>query len=406
LSIVEQILRDRQVRNEAGVAIVRFAIIAFTTFMDFLSFMGVVHMMAVPANAATIALDCGFLLFATIILIATRRRKYHASLKYFIITGDYFFVSAMMLFDPTVPQAGGVRTWTILVAVIFIFCLNLLRFSRAGTIFAGAMAYTVLLGISFFAKDFISVDFVPMLAGLGCFIMIGYVLTASNVRMMRDANAKKMMERYLPLELVNELYHNKASLEPGGQKQFVTIIFSDIRSFTSLSERLPAGEVVAILNEYLSAMTRVIFAHGGTIDKFIGDAIMTVFGAPVQKSDDALRAVRCAQAMLAEVRALNEINPHRAPLEIGIGIHSGDVIAGNIGSDQRLDYTVIGDTVNIASRIEGLTKVYGCSVLISESTVATLQNDTGFALREIDSVRLKGRSTPTGIYELLDAPVR
>lgn len=153
-------------------------------------------------------------------------------------------------------------------------------------------------------------------------------------------------------------------------------------------------------------MTEVIFKFNGTIDKFIGDAIMTIFGAPFKRDDDALRAVKSAVAMIREIESINEVmaNPEDK-LQVGIGIHTGEAIVGNIGSDRRLDYTVIGDNVNLASRIEGLTKHYQCSILISEATFKQLEgkfsDEDGFLIREIDQVIVKGKSKPITVYEVV-----
>jgi class 3 adenylate cyclase len=223
--------------------------------------------------------------------------------------------------------------------------------------------------------------------------------------MMVEANTKKLMERYLPPQLIEELYTNNASLEPGGKVQKVSILFSDIRSFTSISEPMKPTEVVLFLNDYLSEMTDIIFHNKGTIDKFIGDAIMTVFGAPIQSIDDAYRAVKSAIEMNQSLIHFNNSHPQlKKGLEIGIGIHTGEVITGNIGSDKRLDYTVIGDNVNLSSRIQDLTKFYKCPILISESTVKELPLeivDKEFIIREVDKVIVKGKTEFVKIFEVL-----
>jgi adenylate cyclase len=213
------------------------------------------------------------------------------------------------------------------------------------------------------------------------------------------------MERYLPPQLIGEFYKQNVNLEPGGRNQVVTILFSDIRSFTTISESLEAAEVVALLNEYLSSMTDIIFENQGTIDKFIGDAIMTIFGAPIQGTDDAIRAVKTAIFMKLALKEFNQKHPElKLPIEIGIGIHTGEVIAGNIGSEKRLDYTVIGDNVNLSSRIEGLTSHYKCPILVSESTyqAVSLENDESlFCFREVDKVRVKGKTKNIHVYEVM-----
>jgi class 3 adenylate cyclase len=233
---------------------------------------------------------------------------------------------------------------------------------------------------------------------LSLLLLIGLLITISNLKMLGEVNAKKMMERYLPPELIGEMYKSGTSLLPGGATREVAILFSDIRGFTELSESMKAEEVVNFLNGYLSRMTDVIFRHGGTLDKFIGDAIMTVFGAPVRRDNDELRAVQTAIDMQKAIVDLP------ISISVGIGVHSGEAVVGNIGSEKRLDYTVIGDNVNLCSRIEGLTKYYGTPILISDSVLEKLPKQCeayGFFIRPIDRVVVKGRSGVVGIHEVL-----
>ena len=185
-----------------------------------------------------------------------------------------------------------------------------------------------------------------------------------------------------------------------GRRQRVTVMFSDIRGFTTLSEKLPPEEVVTFLNAYFSRMVGAVFAFDGMLDKYIGDGLMAVFGAPIVHQDHALRAVRAAFRMRTELVALNEELKARgqAPVAIGIGLHTGDCVVGNIGTEQRMDYTAIGDTVNTSSRIEGLTKEHGADILVSAETYAEVR---AFVLaRRIPDVRVRGRSAPVELYAL------
>ncbi|EOQ97434.1 adenylate/guanylate cyclase catalytic domain protein [Leptospira wolbachii serovar Codice str. CDC] len=405
-SLVEEILISREMKNEKTVALVRFVLFSLTSSMDFLSYFGLISYTIVTPSFITLTLDFIFLLFASIVLFIVNFFPYQPYLKFFTITLDYFIIGLMIFLDPTIQKENGLIYFIAMTSAIFIYQFNLLRHSKAGTIYGAFLAFVYFLVISIGLGEGYPFDIVPMMIGLGMILGVGYVTTVSNIEMVKEANAKQMMERYLPSQLVSEFYKNKVQLEPGGENKEVTILFSDIRSFTKFSELRSAEEVVQFLNEYLSRMTDVIFKFNGTIDKFIGDAIMTVFGAPFKNDDDALRAVKTAVEMIRELSKLNQkMDLTKDNLQVGIGIHTGDAIVGNIGSDRRLDYTVIGDNVNLASRIEGLTKHYGCSILISETTFGQIEgkytSQDGFEVREIDRVIVKGKSKAILVYEVV-----
>jgi adenylate cyclase len=190
-------------------------------------------------------------------------------------------------------------------------------------------------------------------------------------------------------------------IRPGGEVKDLTVMFSDIRDFTTLSEGLSPDDLVNLLNQYLSAMTDILFRNLGTLDKYIGDAIMAFWGSPFPQPDHAARACTCALEMIASLAKLNQkwVEQGGRPIAIGIGLNTGPVNVGNMGSDKRLAWTVMGDNVNLASRLEGMTKQYRSRIIISESTydqVADL-----FVAREVDRIRVKGKKLPVVIYELL-----
>lgn len=188
----------------------------------------------------------------------------------------------------------------------------------------------------------------------------------------------------------------------GGKTVTATILFSDIREFTTLTEELGANRTVGLLNEYFSIMVEVITKQGGMLDKFIGDALMAAFGLPVAHEDDEDRAVRAAIGMIHALKQWNagRVASKMAPVEIGIGLNTDAVVSGNIGSPRRMDYTVIGDGVNLASRLESACKQYAARILMSENTYKKLRGT--YRVREVDSVVVKGKRQPVAIYEVLD----
>jgi adenylate cyclase len=188
----------------------------------------------------------------------------------------------------------------------------------------------------------------------------------------------------------------------GGEEVEATILFSDIRSFTDISEKMAPQQVIRMLNYYLTEMNRIIEDNQGVVDKYIGDAIMAIFGAPLAHTDSPGNAVRSALAMQAAMVDVNGyFRERRIPeFSIGIGINSGTVVAGNMGSMSRLNYTVLGDAVNLASRIEGLCKPYGVPIVISETTRAACPD---VVCRELDRVTVKGKSRPVTLFQPLQA---
>jgi class 3 adenylate cyclase len=181
----------------------------------------------------------------------------------------------------------------------------------------------------------------------------------------------------------------------------MTVLFSDIRGFTSMSEKMQPEEVVTFLREYLTVMTEAVFKHGGTVDKYIGDAIMALYNVPFEAPDHALRAVQTALEFQERLQPLAErfAAKHGGLLACGVGIHTGDAVVGTIGSEQRLEYTAIGDTINLGSRLEGLTKEFSVPIIISEATYAEVREH--FGVRDLGEVTVKGRAIPVKIYAVL-----
>jgi adenylate cyclase len=209
------------------------------------------------------------------------------------------------------------------------------------------------------------------------------------------------MTRYMTKEVVDRLIDGGESML-GGKISEATVLFSDIRSFTTLSEKLGASDTVSMLNDYFSVMVDILFKFSGVLDKYIGDAILAVFGAPFSTGQDEDNAVKSAVSMMQALREFNEtrVSEGQGAIGIGIGINTDEVISGNIGSMKRMDYTVIGDGVNLASRLEGANKFYRSSILVSEFTFNKLKEP--YHLRQADYLRVKGKLKPVSIYEVLD----
>lgn len=234
--------------------------------------------------------------------------------------------------------------------------------------------------------------------------LLTYLISILYIYFIRERKSRRLKNAfgtYVSPEIVEQIAKDPGNLQLGGEKKVLTVLFSDLRGFTSYSEKLDPQQLVAVLNNYLSAMSNIIFQHKGTIDKFIGDAIMAIFGAPIVQKDHADRACRVALDMITE---LENVNAHNAtngfpPLFIGVGVNTGEMTVGNIGSERRFDYTVIGDAVNLGSRLEGLTKFFQVLIIVSDHTrLACTTND--FIFRNLGAVKVKGKEKPIFVFEL------
>ena len=267
----------------------------------------------------------------------------------------------------------------------------------------GTVATVVLLGAVVTVNIFVWNSFnlvLPLASG----VVILFVMYLFNVTyaLFVETRGKRelagLFGQYVPPELVDEMSEDPHAYSLESENKELTVLFSDVRSFTTISEGLEPAELSKLMNEYLTPMTRIIHEHRGTIDKYMGDAIMAFWGAPINDVDHARHALDAGVAMLNELKDIQEDFKKRGwpPIKIGVGLNTGPMNVGNMGSNFRMAYTVLGDSVNLGSRLEGLTKGYGVDLIVNESTKAAVPD---YIYRELDRVRVKGKDKPVTIFE-------
>jgi adenylate cyclase len=306
------------------------------------------------------------------------------------------FLDKKFLFQPDKKQT----IWLIFILSIGLsFLLSRLTMRNASLICAISTGIILLLSFVLFGVG-VLFETLYFLLAIG-FVYIGDLSYKYFYANEQKAVIKKVFQYYVSSPIVDELLKSPDKIKLGGESRTVTILFSDIRGFTNISEKMPAEELIQYLNEYLEIMTNVIIEKQGVIDKFIGDAIMAFWNAPINLKNHETLAIKAGLEMISKLEAFNSHWKEKGyePIKIGIGLNTGEVIAGNIGSSKRFDYTIVGDNVNLGSRVEGLNKVYGTSLLITESTYNKTKNK--FPTRLIDFVRVKGKDQPIKLYEVL-----
>jgi adenylate cyclase len=286
-------------------------------------------------------------------------------------------------------------------ALLLIVLLPRFGVAGGGVLAVGALVGYVLLAIYLFRSEGLWLNLVyPTLLVTLLFAsatLVEYFFTFSEKRYL-----KRAFQHYVPPAVVDDLVADAGKLQLGGEKRELTVLFSDIRGFTTLSEAMAPEDLVKLMNEYFTIMTAKVFEQRGSLDKYIGDAIMAIFGAPAAEPQHAALACRSALEMVRALRTLQQsLRERRLPaIDIGIGINTGPMIVGNMGSASRFSYTVVGDAVNLASRIEHLNKDYGTNILVSEYTFDQVK-DEFTAAREVDRVRVRGRAQPVRLFELI-----
>jgi adenylate cyclase len=263
----------------------------------------------------------------------------------------------------------------------------------------GSLGLLVFLDLFFMKKGYLVS--MTLLGGLVVFLYIFLFFYRYLTEERKKKELRSTFSKYVSPSIVDEILKDPENVELGGKKQRMSVFFSDVRGFTTISEKLDPQALGDVLTEYLTPMTQLVFANKGTLDKYMGDALMAFFGAPIAFPDHAKYACRTA---LQSIVKLGEIQKDFAAkglplIDIGIGINTGDMSVGNMGSDIVRSYTVMGDSVNLASRLEGINKEYGTRIIISQFTYAEVKDQ--FTCREVDWVRVKGKTEPVRIFELI-----
>jgi adenylate cyclase len=308
------------------------------------------------------------------------------------------FVDTIAAGDPIVPIPGWLR------AALFVIFSALsiwasIRFKplRATATVIGLIALYAFAALYFFSDHQLWIASVPI--ALACTLSYGGIVLEQYIREQKEKmRIRSMLSRYLSPAAAEEVLNVREGLELEGKRTHITVLFSDVRGFTSLSEHLTPEQVVSLLSDYLGKAANIVHKNKGFLDKFIGDAVFAQFGWPKSYGDDALRAVQTGIEMIELVDSLGpkwtEIIGR--PLKVGVGINTGDAVVGNIGSETKSDLTAIGDTVNLGARLEALTKELGVPMLISEFTAAELKD--AIALRPLRRVKVQGREAPIMVY--------
>jgi adenylate cyclase len=297
------------------------------------------------------------------------------------------------------PAPPGVNVAIVAVAALIVAMATVLVGPWTGSISAIVVAAGLIVELTvLFARG----TWAPMVDPLAAVAVaaFGGVAYQYAVEGREKRRVKRLFSRYVSKDVYQQLVDNPEDARLGGNRRHMTVLFSDIRGFTAVSERGQPEAIVTQLNQYFSAMVPIVFANKGTIDKFVGDMIMALYGAPLEDPDHADHAVRTALAMTEELARLNNqwAADGMPALDIGIGINTGDMVAGNLGSESIMSYTVIGDNVNLGSRLESLTRNFQTRVIISDATRQALKQP--YDLHPLGEVTVKGRSVPVQVYEV------
>jgi len=391
------VLAESSVRGAGVVAWVRFGMMFAIGFgQSFSRWLAGKPMIHDPWRALLLA---AYVLGAFALALKYRTIKPHpvraTRAQAVILAADLTFVSA--LFWRTVAVEGTVPAQTLALSLALTLCLHTTSYQRLQLYAATALSIAIYLALSIHAGAY---D--PSQAGFVCGALaaIGALMIINHRRsghMFLELRRRDNLSRFLSPEVAERVMQlGESELQPVQRE--VTVLFSDIRSFTTMSESQLPREVLAFLDDYFAQMAQVVKGHHGVVNKFLGDGMMAVWGVPERSEEHALQAVRAAQDMLKVVREMNDarIAHDQEPFEIGVGVHTGTVAAGMLGGADQHEYTVIGDAVNVASRVQGLTKTFGVRVLITDTTWAKVRERIPGTFLSAEEIR--GRKEPVELY--------
>ena len=319
------------------------------------------------------------------------------------IAGVYIHATAVdnLIGRNALVELGRLPTTLIAIGFAFVLALaaRMLNPMPATSVYVGMVLAWTVCATLLFTRGWVLPLAEPFAAGqIALVAIIAYrlVVTDRGQRLLRRSFAL-----YLAPQVIDKMLASNKLPELGGETRHVTVFFSDLAGFSSIAEKMTSTELVVFMNEYLSAMTDIIEAKGGYVEKYIGDSIVAVFGAPLDDADHARNAAHAALACHKRLEELNRTSPafHGIKVAHRMGLNSGEALVGNIGSKRRFNYSVMSDAVNLASRLEGANKYYGTTIIASETTVAA--TGSTFVWRELDATRVKGRTTPVKVYELV-----
>ncbi len=292
--------------------------------------------------------------------------------------------------------------------IVMLIIALLMGFIVSRISIVGSFIFTLVMAVAYMVGSYVIFDLVSYMAAFASpVILIGLTFTLVVVyRVLTEQREKRFIKqtfsKFVSPKVVDDLLKSPEMAKLGGERKTITVLFSDIRGFTSMSEKMTPEELVDHLNMYLQAMTDIVIKYDGTLDKYVGDEIMAFWGAPVPQQDHALRACMAALEMMTKLHEMNrEWKQHnKESLNIGIGLNTGAMVVGFVGSASRMDYTLMGDMVNLGARLEGTNKIYNTNIIISEFTYEEVKDH--IIARELDLIRVKGKEKPVKIYELLD----